>query len=91
LSNREQVQRIREWAQAYRYWNEQEIARRRVIAGSRSIEEKLSAFFDLCEAVWQIAAPKSPALYQAQLRAHAVVQERIGRFERDRTRGKSSV
>lgn len=91
LLSGEQAKLIREWAEAYRLWNEQEWARRRALAGHRSMEEKMDTFFDLCEAVLQIAPPKSMALYQAQWRAHAVVQERIRRFEERRAHGESST
>lgn len=80
---------IREWAAAYRQWNEQELARRRAEAGRKSAEEKLSAFFDLCEAIFQIAPPKSTALYQAQLQAHARERARVQSFEERRKRWKT--
>ena len=91
LSDSEQVRLIREWAEAYRLWNEQELARRRASAGRESVGEKLAAFFDLCETMWQIAPPQSAALYQAQLRAHAVERERMRRFEERRAHGKSAT
>jgi hypothetical protein len=87
----EQDQQVREWAAAYRAWNEREIARRRTTAGRQPLEKKLSAFFDLCEMVRQLAGPKTAALYQAQLRTHVIVQDRIRRLERHRSRGKSSA
>jgi hypothetical protein len=87
-SNDEQTKRIREWATAYRLWNEQEQVRRRVRAGQESVEEKLASFFDLCEAMFQITPPKSAALYHAQLQAHGVERERIRCFEERRTYGK---
>ena len=92
LSDSEQIKLIREWVQAYRLWNEQELTRRRASAGCERVEEKLAAFFDLCETVLQIAPPKSAALYQAQLRAHAVERERMRRFEERRANahGKSA-
>lgn len=91
LPSREQTRRIREWAAAYRLWNERELARRRAEAGRRSVEEKLSAFFDLCEAIFQIAPPKSMALYQAQLQAHLRERERVQRFEERRTDGEPAA
>jgi len=45
-SNDEQTRQVREWVAAYRLWNEQEQARRRVRAGQASVEEKLD---------WQLA------------------------------------
>lgn len=86
LPSRKQARLIREWAAAYRLWNERELASRRAEAGRKSVEEKLSAFFDLCEAIFQIAPPKSTALYQAQLQAHLRERARVQRFEERRTR-----
>ena len=40
LSNSEQTRLIREWAAAYRLWNEQKRAHRRAAAGRESVEEK---------------------------------------------------
>jgi hypothetical protein len=90
-SNHEQTKRIREWATAYRLWNEQEQARRRVRVGQESVEEKLVSFFDLCEAMLQIIPKKSAALYQAQLQAHGVERERMRQFEQRRSYGKSAT
>lgn len=91
LSDSEQVRLIREWAEAYRLWNEQELARRRASAGRESVGEKLAAFFDLCETMWQIAPSKSTALSQAQLRAHAVERKRMRCFEERRAQGNSTA
>jgi hypothetical protein len=87
----EQTKLIREWAAAYRLWNEQEQARRRASAGRESAEEKLAAFFDLCETMFQIAPAKSPVLYNAQLRAHIVERERMQLFEERRARRKGEI
>jgi len=84
-------QAVREWAAAYRSWNEQKAARRRETAGRESLEEKVAAFLDLCEAVWQISPPKSLALFLAQRQSHALVQERLLLLERHRSHGKSPV
>ena len=81
LSSSEQVKLVREWAASYRLWNEQKLARRQAAAGRESVDEKLAAFFDLCETMFRIAPPKSVALYQAQLRAHAEERQRMLRFE----------
>lgn len=82
---------IRQWAAAYRSWNELKAAHRREAAGQERFEEKMAAFLDLCEAVWQISSPKGPALFLAQRQAHALVQERLLLLERHRSRGKSSA
>ena len=82
---------IREWAAAYRLWNEQELVRRQAMAGQESVQEKLAAFFDLCETMFQIAPHKSMALYEAQLYAHGVERERMQRFEERRAHGKSAA
>lgn len=79
---------IREWTAAYRSWNEQKMARRRDAAGRERFEEKMAAFLDLCEAMWQISPPKSLALFLAQRQSHALVQERLLLLERHRSRGK---
>jgi hypothetical protein len=84
-TDHEQNQQIREWAAAYHAWNEQEIAWRRA-AGRKTLEEKVAIFLDLCDVVQQVAPQKSQALCWAQLEAHQVVQERIARFERCRSR-----
>jgi hypothetical protein len=84
LSKDEQTRQIREWAAAYRAWNEKKLRQRQESAGQESVEEKLSSFFDLCEAMFEIAPPKSAALYQAQLQAHGVERERIRCFEERR-------
>ncbi len=91
LSAHRQARRIREWAAAYRLWNERELERRRAEAGRRSVEEKLAEFFDLCEAVFRIAPRKSTALYQAQLQAHLRERERVQYFEERRIDGKPSA
>jgi hypothetical protein len=90
-SKDEQTEIIREWAAAYRLWNEQELTRRQAKAGQQSVEEKLTAFFDLCETMFQISPPKSTALYQAQLRAHLDERQRMLRFEELRAHGKSAA
>lgn len=90
-TNDEERNQIREWVQTYRTWNEHKIARRRAAAGHLPLEEKLSAFLDLCAAIQQLSDPKSSGLYQAQLRTHIVVQDRIQRVERQRSHGKSST
>jgi hypothetical protein len=87
----DQTSLIREWAAAYRLWNEQELVRRQAMAGQESVQEKLAAFFDLCETMFQIAPRKSMALYRTQLYAHGVERERMRRFEELRTRGKSAA
>lgn len=89
--NDEQTRLIREWAAAYCLWNEQELVRRQAMAGQESVQEKLAAFFDLCETMFQIAPRKSMALHEAQLYAHRVERERMRRFEELRTRGKSAA
>lgn len=86
-----QRQQIREWAEAYRLWNERELARRRARAGCFSIEQKLAAFFDLCQAMSVIAPAKSPALFQAQWQAHLEERKRIVRFEELRRHGDSAA
>ena len=90
LFSHEQTRLIREWAEAYRLWNKQELARRRTEAGQESVEEKLAVFFDLCETMFRITPPKSAALYQAQLRAHADERQRMLHFEEQRAHGKSA-
>jgi hypothetical protein len=90
LSSSEQIRLIREWAEAYRLWNTQELARRRTEAGQESVEEKLIAFFELCETMFQITPPKSAALYQAQLQSHVDERQRMLRFEEQRAHGKSA-
>ena len=90
LFSHEQTRLIREWAEAYRLWNKQELARRRTEAGQESVEEKLAAFFDLCETMFRIAPSRSAALYQAQLRAHADERQRMLHFEEQRAHGKSA-
>ena len=90
LSSSEQTKLIREWAEAYRLWNKQELTRRRTEAGQESVEEKLSAFFDLCETMFRLTPPKSKALYQAQLQAHADERQRMLRFEEQRAHGKQA-
>jgi hypothetical protein len=90
-TNDEQTRQIREWAAAYRLWNEQDLRRRQVRAGQESVEEKLASFFDLCEAMFQIAPAKSAALYQAQLQAHGVERARMWQFEQRRAYGKLGV
>jgi type I restriction enzyme S subunit len=82
---------IREWAAAYRLWNEGELARRLTVAGRESMQEKLAAFFDLCETMFQIAPSKSTGLYQAQLRAHIAERERMQRFEEGRAHAESDT
>jgi hypothetical protein len=86
-----QTRMIREWAEAYRLWNARERARRRLQAGRESVEEKLRAFFDLCETMWQISPPKSKSLYEAHLRAHVEERRRMLRFEELRAHGKSTT
>lgn len=88
LSSHEQTRLIREWAEAYRLWNKRELACRRTEVGQESVEEKLAAFFDLCETMFQITPPKSAALYQAQLQAHADERQRMLHFEEQRAHGK---
>lgn len=83
-----QIRLIRQWAKAYRAWNEQQRAQRQR-ARRRSIEEKLALFFELWEAVAEIAPPKSAALHQAQLQAHLLERQRMQRFEELRAHGKS--
>lgn len=90
LFSNKQTKMIREWAEAYRLWNKQELVCRRTKAGQESVEEKLAAFFDLCETMFQIAPPKNAALYQAQLQAHADERQRMLRFAEQRKHGKSA-
>ena len=90
-SKDEQTGQIREWAAAYRVWNELELRQRQERAGQESVEEKLSSFFDLCEAMFNIAPSKSAALYQAQLQAHGVERARMWHFEQRRVHGKSAT
>jgi hypothetical protein len=90
-TNDEQTRQIREWAAAYRLRNEQDLRRRQARAGQESVEEKLASFFDLCEAMFQIAPSKSAALYQAQLQAHGVERARMWQFEQRRANGKLGV
>jgi hypothetical protein len=90
-SNDEQTRQIREWAAAYRVWNAQELRRRQERAGQESVEEKLASFFDLCEAMFQIAPSKSAALYLAQLQSHGVERARISYFEQRQAFGKSGL
>jgi hypothetical protein len=90
-SKDEQTRQIREWAAAYRVWNERELRQRQERAGRESVEEKLSSFFDLCEAMFQIAPSKSEALYQTQLQAHGVERARMRDFEHRRAYGKSAT
>ena len=90
-SNDDQTRQIREWAAAYRVWNEQELRHRQESAGQESVEEKLASFFDLCEAMFKIAPSKSAALYQAQLRAHGVERARMWQFEQRRSHRKSAL
>lgn len=79
---------VREWAAAYRSWNELKTAHRREAAKRESFEGKMAIFLDLCEAVGQISSPKGPALLLTQRQTHALVQERLLLLERRRSRGK---
>jgi len=90
-TNDEQARQIREWAAAYRVWNEQELRQRQESAGQESVEEKLASFFDLCEAMFKIAPSKSAALYQAQLQAHGVERARVWHFEQRRAYEESAT
>jgi hypothetical protein len=87
----DQAKVIREWAAAYRAWNESELARRRATAGQEGLQEKLASFFDLCETMFQIVPTKSTRLYEAQLQAHRAERERMQQFEAERARGKSTA
>jgi hypothetical protein len=48
-----QADQVHEWVEAYRQWNEQKLIQRQVIAGQRSIEERLMDFLEL-SSLWGI-------------------------------------
>ena len=78
---------LREWARLYREWDYKRREERLRQAGRSSVGEKLADFFDLCEAVRQLAPHKSEALRQRELESHIQLQRRILEFEKLRRRG----